>query len=383
MDNDRTVAVKYLEEIQKKYRQFPFLTQKEHILKLLTNEALLQPLFKQFQEKYPTLTFQDFINSIKQQSFVDELIADGDYQNPNWAHLISSLLIDLKPAISARYGDYKGKYLFGSLAWGKVNGFAIRVPGSSYKLIVLSEGAFGFIHLLTKAIRQIFYLNTEGGTQFVINKQTIHQNLEKAPIVWDRVFDLVMSYAVDANPYGAKQYLDSEDLGFNIHTALRHAMEIFILGHEFGHILHQHLDERTIHVDDKNKIILNQLQELEADNIGLTLSLTVSVNNKVGSAIGFAGADFFFGSMRFFEKCLSLLKSGEIDHENLFDTHPPFHLRKTFIRGQLSNLEKSEVEEILDFANTLEIVLDNLFNKLRPSLLKAFQKGVKSHISWN
>lgn len=384
MDKERIIAIEYLEELQKKYCQFPSLNQKNEIQKLLTNDVFSQPIYKQFQEKHPTLTFEEFISTIKKQSFVDELIADGNYQNPNWANLLSSILVDLKPAIKERYGNYTGKYLFGSLAWGQVNGFAIKVPNSTYKLIVLSEGVFGFSHLITKAIQQIFYIPTQQGAKFIIEKNIILHNLESAPIVWDRVFDLIMAYAVDANPYQAKQYyLESKDLDFNIHYALRDAMEIFILGHEFGHILQGHLDDRFIHPDNDYKIILNQLQEFEADNIGLNLSLIVSTNKNIGTAVGFAGADFFFGSMSFFGKCLSLLKFGHISEENLNETHPPFGMRKNYIKGLLSNLDRSEVEEILDFAHTLEMVLETLFDKLQPALLNAFQKGIKPHVWWN
>lgn len=385
--DDKALAVQYLEGLQKKYCQPGYSNEREQLLKLSKDDAFLQSMFELYKQKHPQLTYAAFLEMVNQlTAATDELVAESRYQNPNWANLLSVLLKELKPAVSSRYGSHANfttNILFGTLPIGQVNGFAVNIDQSDYKLIILSEGVFGFFHLLTKAIGGLFCVPGSPGTMMP-DKLKIMQVLDYSGIVWDRVFDLVMAYAVYQDPYRAKQYADPENTDCKMRDYLRNAVEIFIMGHEFGHIIHGHLGSRKIEHGNANEIILNQLQEFEADNIGLNLSMDVAVNKNIGTAIGFAGADFFLSSMHFFEKCLSLLKNGEvIDITNVYGTHPPFKLRRAFIRELLEKMDEQERNEILDFAHTLDLVLNSLFEKLKPAILNAHKKGIRPGSLWD
>lgn len=386
-DDDKALAVQYLEELQKKYCQFPFSTEKEKIRQLSKDDSFLQQLYNQYKTKYPQLTYAAFLEMVNQLTAVtDELVAESRYQNPNWANLLSALLKELKPAVFSRYGNhanYTDNILFGTLPIGQVNGFAVSVNQSKYKLVILSEGVFGFFHLLTKAIGGLFCVPGSPGT-IMLDKLKILQVLDYSGIIWDRVFDLVMVYAVYQDPYQAKQYADNENADCKMGDYLRNAVEIFLMGHEFGHIIHRHLDARKIEQGNAHEIVLNHFQEFEADNIGLNLSMDVAINKNIGTAIGFAGADFFFSSMHFFEKCLGLLKHGKVTEiTNMYGTHPPFKLRRDFIRGLLANMDQQERNEILDFAATLDLVLNSLFEKLKPAIINAHKKGIRPGSLWD
>lgn len=380
MVGDRKKAVKYLEEIQKKYCQPSFSLEREKMRELLTSKSFLVSQLENLRNNYPNHSDDELIEACKSYFTTDELVGDSIYQNPIWEFLMVRHLKEIKAVIKNRYGWNLSNCIFGTLPFGPINGYAIKVPDSTYKLIVLPEGVYGFFNLLTKALSDIFIVQGET----TIDKKIILDNLHSNGQVRDRVFDLVISYSVFANPFKVKQYVNRNETKTPMQGWIRSSVELFIICHEIGHVGMGHHDNRSIDYLSEHKSVMSHLQEFEADNVGLNICMDIFVERKVGTAIGFVGSDFFFATMIFMQKCLDLLRNGKVSEvDSISDTHPSFKDRRVFIRSLLSKLDSKEREEILDFADTLDMVLSVLFEKLQLSLFSAHAKGVRPNSLWN
>ncbi|MFP2995109.1 hypothetical protein ABN763_04330 [Spongiivirga sp. MCCC 1A20706] len=310
------------------------------------------------------------------------LIAKSKYLNPFWAKVLESRILDIEKSINYRYRtQLSGNYLLGSLPFGQVNGFAYNIPNNDYILILLSDGTFGFLNQISKAIAQCFPLSKEGDS-IIISKDEVLAYVTETPEIINRFFDLIWNYLLHQSPFNSEQYSPKSETYF-IYDNLRTALETFILGHEFGHIIRGHFDTSKYKNNERTKLVLNNLKELEADNVGLNICLDVLIDKNVGTAIGFAGADFFFTSMMLVERSLSLLKNGYVDNTlNIGETHPPFLLRRQHLRNLFRIADLNEIEESLDFSYTLEAIIEIVWDKIQPSLLKAYNEGVRPSSHW-
>src|SRR5260221_5359099 len=74
-------------------------------------------------------------------------------ENPIWMSQASKLIGRIDSVLASRgdTADHK-KIVFGTLGTGDVNGMAVGFDNPEYQIIVLDDGVFGYVNLLSKAI---------------------------------------------------------------------------------------------------------------------------------------------------------------------------------------------------------------------------------------
>ena len=186
------------------------------------------------------------VRKLWRDSFSHSLDAvSNNFENPAWHLVLSALTKQIEEELKALKLDLRATPLFGTMATGRVNGFAATIPGTSYRAIFVEDGLFGFANLVSKAIAIAFPENRSGNEDeisFSVDWKSVRKQVDANPEITRRFFDALAAYVIRGHPHAAEQYLLEGNVA-QLSNALRNSIEQFILSHEYGHIVAGHLDD--------------------------------------------------------------------------------------------------------------------------------------------
>jgi hypothetical protein len=244
---------------------------------------------------------------------------------------------------------------------------------------------------MSKAIAAAFPYKGQkaDGMAFSADEQDIRRQLATIPEIRERFFDVLAAYVVAGHPHAARPYLPDPQVSL-VASSLRSSMELFVLGHEYGHLLAGHLDDRNTCAAmlpdvDAKEIATSWKQELEADAIGLELMLCAQMKKGWDLALSFWGADFFFGCIDVVERAVGILRDGK-EEMSLSPTHPPTALRRKTIRDllrhSLKNEQSAAAEAAIQLSEIVHRIVDELWLAVRPVFLRMRADAVNPAGFW-
>ena len=263
------------------------------------------------------------------------------------------------------------------------------MPGSANVVIVFEDQLFLFALLFTKAAVYVFPERHEssGAVRFSSSKEDIRKLVEVHPELLKRFQEVLAAYLLTGAPGTAPQYFQPQPYS-TLSAILRESMELFVLGHEYGHFIANHLQEgrqvKSAFGSEKvTEIVRSWSDELEADLYGLQLSVAAMRKAGFDTALAYCGADFFFTMLDIVERALDVLATGK--EANGKDappgSHPPPAMRREFLRmaAQKSLKDGTGATEL---GETLQFSTELLWKKTNPMFLRAYQQGQRPHPSW-
>ncbi|WP_436982890.1 hypothetical protein [Streptomyces sp. enrichment culture] len=281
--------------------------------------------------------------------------------------------------------------LLGTLPTGRVNVVTLVVPGTGEHLVLFESEFSGFAYLASKAVAELLpYRRTpDGGAAIELEPAKVRERLVRHPESARRFGELVTAYLETGVPYNAPQYLQ-EPVRNTWAGVLCEAVQLFALGHEYGHILRGHLGQQRPaawlggpELAEPEEVAWSNQEEVEADGEGLSLSIAAMQSMGYDLPVGFLGADFFFTMTHVLERAINVLRHGR---ENVSTganaTHPPSVLRRMVLRHVLSRHNTPEVESAIMLAGNLENAVELLWRDLRPHLLEAHRAGMRPLRQW-
>jgi hypothetical protein len=278
--------------------------------------------------------------------------------------------------------------VLGTLRSGRVNAMAVAVPNSEEFIILFEDGLFGFANLLTKAVFKAIPVDedSEEKMSFSTDVKEWLAQLDRDPNPVIRLFDALTAYLLQGHPHQAKPYL-MDTPRMHLASTLRTSMEVFVLGHEYGHIVSGHLSRKNLKksrvgVDQAEVIALNQMQEIEADQKGLELMMNVNLMKNFDLSLSFWGADFFFACIDIIEQSASLIRYGE-KRETFVDTHPPTNFRREAVREMLRLSAPNDFAAPIKLADNLQFMLNRMFAEIEPLLVKLHKEGHRLAPGWD
>lgn len=150
--------------------------------------------------------------------------------------------------------------------------------------------------------------------------------------------DLVVSYlehaTVENAPIPSVQPVQEWTVG-----ALRSAMHLFILGHEFAHVICNHVGAtgwRPLEVlagDDDLRLDRAGWQELEADFLGLRLAMAACPAAGVAPALALAGAELYLTIQELVELSVYATTEPNMPVWDWSGLYPSLALRRSYIRA--------------------------------------------------
>lgn len=248
----------------------------------------------------------------------------------------------------------------GELRRLEANACSVKVPAGGY-VILVNSGLMLLIHKLTKAFVSLLEIQdlvkkkktNLVGVRALNNVHTVEQTAL-------HVYSNVATYLLFNAPIGPR--LSIASLSYhqtNFAGALLHFAELFVVAHEFGHILKGHFSEAStinIKTNEGDVVVFDNdwNQEYSADLCGLQLVQETLENyedrykkpESIVYASGYAGPDLLLTMFDLIEKV----------GKKKTTTHPPASLRRTNLRST-SNINKIG----LVLAEKFELIENNMW----------------------
>ena len=279
---------------------------------------------------------------------------------------------------------------FGTLPSGNVN--ALTCFCDDGYLIIFESDIFYFCNMLSKIIVSSLPIkNDNGRISLNLNEDAIIERLENNSIILKHFVELVIGYVIGGSPRTAPHYLADGPYS-SFASVMTQAMERFVMGHEYSHILLQHQPMSNgkiglIDIKDMYYKIFSWPQEYTADYLGLQLMFhSMNRYGNTNIEINYGSVEAFFSGLEIMKRSIAILQRGNDDwywkngnKEGPLGTHPPFQNRRGFTR----NLMKTKYgEEYVKASVVIEFIINQLWGNFKPILKSMHDKGIRPHPKW-
>lgn len=227
-------------------------------------------------------------------------------------HLAIKLSLDELKKNNPIWADKINTVRFGSLPTGKINGTALLPDGSDNPLIIIERDIYSFTGAFSKSISDAIPISTsQNFVQLDHSEEGIEKRILANPDILLNFSDALIRMIKYGTSKGARErFLDANHS--LLHARLVSSMDEFIISHEVGHILLDHIEtgkkslvshdvylrsQTTKKINDELDLVLidwDHNQELEADKIAVELMLAASDDNPIGDLVAVAAAEIIF-----------------------------------------------------------------------------------------
>jgi hypothetical protein len=276
---------------------------------------------------------------------------------------------------------------FGTLRLGQLNAMAIKVPDCNEPVIAFQQGVFGFANLLSKAVAASLPSSSEGSNlRFSFDLKEAEARWTQDPTPVRRLDEFLFAYTVNGHPHTAEQYFLHPPASL-LAEQLLGGFELFIFGHELGHVYAGHLDlllsqAFNLEAETIQRLPASWQQEFEADYLGLRLTMQAMMERGMDVALSFCGPDLVFSAIELVDRALSTLRHGEVREAPESSTHPPPDTRRQMLRSHLDELGTQDSQSATDLASSLQAILERMWLRLEPAFLIRHEKGLRPAPSW-
>lgn len=277
----------------------------------------------------------------------------------------------------------------GTLRTGRTNAITVSVPGSNDFLVLFESELFHFAYLLSKAV--VAAMAASGGStraSLSPKKEDVARRIREMPEVLRHFQEVLIAYVAVGRPGVAPPYMLAEPWA-TVAAQLARSMRLFLLGHEYGHLLAPHRTATSASMLPGGLEVTEfrylWAQELEADSWGLRLmvGVEVSANRARSAAVDFPfcywGADFYFSCHQVLKDALLML-SGEAQPTR---THPPPEVRRESLRAELFKWFPSEqAERAIELADSVDGALRALWDESEGAISRCHESGISAAPTW-
>ncbi|MFF3762557.1 hypothetical protein ACFYYR_00445 [Streptomyces sp. NPDC001922] len=277
----------------------------------------------------------------------------------------------------------------GTLVTGEINAVTLLVPGSDAHLVVFEDQLLNFANLFSKAVALAmpFEGGDDGMLRFSVDMDEVHRHLRESPEALERFREVVFAYLLHGEPGSAPQYFASPQVS-GLASILRNGLELFVLGHEYGHVLDGHLADGTASRrllgtsgPDVAEATWSWEKEHIADLIGWNLSMSAMNEQRYDLALSHAGVELFFSAYEVLNRALSLLMRGT-DTVGTSTTHPPASDRRELLRINLQQSVPEHAESAIGLANGIQEIVDTMWKSTAPLVLEMHRGGRRPDVRW-
>ena len=285
--------------------------------------------------------------------------------------------------------------LVGYLETGQLNAVTMRVPGrSGAYLVTFEDQLWEFAGKLSKAVAWAIPYD---GETFEMSVDAVTERIKANPDVVAYFAAIVVTYAVTGS---LNQTDDPQPMRLGYHffadKILSNSLHYFVLGHEYAHILHGHLETTATRkgawATEAEALAYSWQQELDADRLGMMMAINAYIEYEEVFVYrdisgGFSGIALFFGALDVMDRAVALLETGDENARQL-GSHPPSDMRMQHLRGHLPKLGGDQpagvkmVQEALKRAEIQQEIIRLLWEWTRPLLLGLHRRGVPAARKW-
>ncbi len=270
------------------------------------------------------------------------------YQNPLTFQIVEDLFKKIEKASAIISNDtlsFPDKITYGTANINSFTAFVESGVRENDYLILLSDALFTFANLMAKSVGLLLVTEKNeknGYFQFSFSVDHIDRVIENNYDAIIRFTDLIMAYIITRSPEKAQQYTPNKRLA-SISSLIRDSFELFVVGHEYSHILLGHLKNNSQDMfsyislnDEKIKVIANNWkEEIEADQ--LAALLTIIAMKGFDFASSYVGVDISLIVLIILERIQEEIYGDKVMHMS----HPPAEIRRNLVYENLVKQEPS------------------------------------------
>jgi hypothetical protein len=365
-------GLKYLEEIQKECLQKRFKDNYEAAFQKMQANGSMNFNFEKYFESQPSMTQLDkeeFKKSQTTNKSVSKL--QSKYEDIGSFTILQTIFDKVESSANKLNMSVSQKPILGTALSKEYNAFAVKVPDAEEYLIVFEGELFILSNILSKIISLSLpdFKRSDESVSFNLKISRIRNHIQTHPALQELFTDFVHNVISNAQPTKTKQYFLHESLGVMQYTLLN-SLELFVVGHEYGHIYAGHLNDSSLtdflyFGKNVSRISLDWEMEFEADLIGLNLLLN-SLNDKSLLPFSYLGPEMFFTFLDISERANNLFNTGKETRFEGGGTHPPSFERRNRVRQLLrENIPDTHLESYNYTSQFLEDVMELHWNNFK------------------
>ncbi|WP_194838800.1 hypothetical protein [Nocardia sp. XZ_19_369] len=338
----------------------------------------------------------DEFNNDNFHTLADEWISNGvDTVDNFWDTHFAPVMQQIEGAANTLFaglGLEENRPIIGHMATGNLNAVTMPVPGDpgSY-LVVMEDEVISFAAFTCTVIAGTVPHGPaeQDKITLTLGASKVEERIAANSKLVDRFTELVLRYAVIGNLRGVQ--LPTLSPGrLRLSEMLITAVDHFVVGHEYAHVLMGHLDDADVRkglppIPDVESVVYSWMQEADADLLGASLAMVAVKQHDY--ATGLAGICIFFGMLDVMERAVSLLQTGAEDSRQL-GTHPPASIRKQFLYEGLPRLTggdprvAEQLKTALEVADSFAEIIDLLWDRIKPIVVGLHAQGVSAAHKW-
>ncbi|MGL4939765.1 MAG: hypothetical protein ACRC44_00040 [Bifidobacterium asteroides] len=219
------------------------------------------------------------------------------FESPLLNSIIATTEAYIVGILRSEYG-YDGRIRFGSLPTGTIDAEALRVPETDIPIVIVNRDLFFFTGAFSKSISAAIPVVEIGGRIGISrDRDAIAERIREHPEIAANFAEAMFRMVQRGSPRGAPEVLLDADHN-RLHARLVTAMDIFLIAHEYGHVVLGHTAKGTASYAFGSKIVAASSQpqsgsggptidfylrshddELSADAFGYRVTLRATLLN--------------------------------------------------------------------------------------------------------
>jgi hypothetical protein len=300
------------------------------------------------------------------------------YEDPNLYAVLLEMLDSIEAVWTSHGFRQPARLLIGTLPTGTTNALTFTLEPTRERVIIFERGLFDFAVQMSKIAAVVFPpIDLSRGR--LSAEPNIDRAVDAHPEILDQLNRVLHAYLVLGDPRRIRQWTIDKSRVATAALLLR-SLELFALGHEYGHAAAGHDDNLGPNPSPDPAVRRNWDDEYGADRVGISLMYGVMGD----LSLSFLGAVNLFACFEVFDRCRAILSTGRFDPRATSPTHPPHLVRAQQLRAVIrEDHAAAETEGAIRLANQLDSFWNRMWQVAEPHWLAEYKKGVRPSIIWS
>ncbi len=380
--SDREVAQDYLAQLQQHHLVYEVdraTTLEEHEEWHKTHPTRLHDIARSLYEETSDASIGAVVSMYQEHL---RAAPPGEFHSPHGYSILESICSRLDSVAEPFAPGASVRPVFGIVPIGDLQAMTMRVPFTSERLVLVSEQVFWLANYISKILADsLVYEVTPTTTRAHHEPGRVESNLNELPTVSAAFARVIVSYALTGRSLLAGSYLLRTPHARDVRDELLEAIELAVIGHEYGHIILDHSIEK-VSCGKLGEVSFEEVQyrhgeEYAADQYGLILPVVYGRREgRTQSAIG-VGLPIFLRMADYIDRARRILATGTDERSLGSNSHPESTDRILAIRSSLGPLLEEDGEYSVQAHDDYSAILEMLWKRTMPVLMALHKDGVR------